>query len=156
MQSFLSNLSNKGNGVQHQEPASSITIRKVVRSASATNPNQQRASRRERAKQYIHRLEALLRERPHTPISLSDIAHILNLERTYCSKVFREISGTSFSEWIRRLRIEQAQALLRLDTHSITDVCLAVGYTDLTTFERNFRKELGTSPTSFRKAGQRQ
>lgn len=104
-----------------------------------------------KARAYIHRLELILRESPDLSITLSDLAQILDLEKTYCCKVFRRITDKSFSEWIRGIRIGRAQALLRVHPYTITHVSHAVGYGDITTFERAFRKELGLSPRSFRR-----
>jgi AraC-like DNA-binding protein len=108
-------------------------------------------SRRARAVEHIRLLEQFLEQSPAFPITLSHVADFLSLEKTYCCKVFREITGQLFSDWIRRIRINKAQALLHLSAYSITNVAYAVGYPDITTFERNFRKELGVCPTSFRR-----
>lgn len=105
-----------------------------------------------RAEEYLLRLNEILEESPEIQITLSDLAHILSLERTYCCKIFRKITGQSFSDWLRKLRIRKAQYLLRLPGYSIRDVSRAVGYGDITTFERNFRRELGESPTSYRES----
>lgn len=111
-------------------------------------------SRRARAQRSIRELESILNHSPHLPITLSDVSRLLNLERTYCCKVFRDLTGKTFSEWLRGIRIARARALLRLRVHTITDVSHAVGYGDVTTFERNFRKEVGLSPRVFQRLGQ--
>jgi YesN/AraC family two-component response regulator len=91
----------------------------------------------------------VLSESPHLPVTLSDLAYILGLERTYCCKVFQQFTGISFSRWIRGIRIAHAQHLLDVGKYMVTDVAHPVGYGDITTFERNFRKEAGTCPTDY-------
>jgi AraC-like DNA-binding protein len=108
-------------------------------------------SKREKAAQCIEFLELAIRRSPTLDVTLSDLACLLNLERTYCSRFFRTITGKSFSNWIREIRISLAREFLLFGRHSITQVSLTVGYSDITTFERNFRKETGMSPTSFRR-----
>lgn len=131
---------------------SAAALRDLIRSNSPhTASSGRNLGRRAKTREYIHRLEEILRESPHLPLNLSDLASILDLEKTYCCKIFREIIGKSFSEWIRGIRIDHARDLLLLDDHTITYVSLASGFGDITTFERNFRKVLGLSPRLFRK-----
>lgn len=84
-------------------------------------------------------------------LSLSDVAYIIGVERTYCCKVFRASTGMSFSEWNRDIRIRIARDLLANTTARISDIAISVGYSDITTFERNFRSCEGMSPRQFRK-----
>ncbi len=46
--------------------------------------------------------------------------------------------------------MERAKALLRADELSVTDVCLAVGFTSLGSFSAQFRRFVGMSPTAYR------
>jgi two-component system response regulator YesN len=59
--------------------------------------------------------------------------------------------GKSFSEWNRRLRVDRAKTLLRSEHRSVLAIALAVGYKDITTFERNFRRCEQLSPAEYRK-----
>jgi AraC-like DNA-binding protein len=103
-----------------------------------------------RATKAVQELEQVLSKSPHIEINLRRFAEMMNLEKTYCCKVFRATTGKSFCAWVREIRIEHAQALLRLPKASITDVAHAVGYSDVTTFARNFRRVTGLSPRRFR------
>lgn len=103
-------------------------------------------------REQIFRLQALVEGSACPSLSLSELSELLNLERTYCSKIFRQITGELFSRWLRRTRIRMACRLLSDTMLSVTLVSQAVGYADITTFERNFRKELGISPRAFRKS----
>jgi AraC-like DNA-binding protein len=107
--------------------------------------------RREKARECIDRLQHILEESPQTPLTLADLAQLLNLERTYCCKLFQELTGACLSQWMRKIRIASAQRMLRVSAYTITEVSQAVGYDDITTFSRNFRKELGLSPRTFRR-----
>lgn len=128
------------------------SLREIIRGSPIANNNGVARTRRARAVGYIGRLEQMLVDRPQISVTLSDVAYILDLERTYCCRVFRDITGKSFSEWIRGIRIQKAQGLLRVTVYSITDISHAVGYPDVTTFARNFRRELGLNPMAFRRA----
>jgi AraC-like DNA-binding protein len=47
-------------------------------------------------------------------------------------------------------RMERAKALLRSRDLSVTDVCLAVGFTSLGSFSTQFRRFVGDSPSAYR------
>jgi transcriptional regulator GlxA family with amidase domain len=88
-------------------------------------------------------------------LSLTRAAQICGLERTYFCRFFRVRVGMSFSEWNRRLRVERAKELLRGEHRSVLAIALAVGYKDITTFERNFRRCEQLSPVEYRKLQRR-
>ena len=98
----------------------------------------------------IDELEKLLEIDARLWFTLSDIAFILGLERTYCSKAMRSCTGMSLTEWNRKIRIGIAKDLIRRTKAGMTEFGQAVGYANLTTFERNFRKVEGISPRRFR------
>jgi AraC-like DNA-binding protein len=131
--------------------SSAVELQIFIRSATLVGRSSSLASRRARARHSILKLRQILEESPHTPLTLADLAELLNLERTYCCKVFQELTGVYFSEWMRNIRIERAKSLLQISAYTITEVSHAVGYDDITTFARNFRRELGVSPQSFRR-----
>jgi two-component system, response regulator YesN len=83
-------------------------------------------------------------------ISRRDAARAANLEPAYFSKYFRKVMGVSFSSWTTLIRIEAARRLLESSDERICAVAAAVGYDDITTFERNFRKHTGKNPRSYR------
>lgn len=100
----------------------------------------------------ILKILTLIDSGSYLPINLSELSRDLHIERTYCSKLFRQVTGESFSNWIRRARIQRACVLLDEEPLSVTQISEAVGYADITTFERNFRREIGFSPREFRKS----
>ena len=98
----------------------------------------------------ISALRSFLESNLDCQISLEDVAYLLGREKSNCSKFFRHSTGTSFSNWERRIRIRKAKTLLRTE-QAVSSVAVAVGYRDITTFERNFRRSEGVSPTAFRR-----
>jgi two-component system, response regulator YesN len=83
--------------------------------------------------------------------TLGDVSRVAGLETTYFSKRFRAIVGVSYAEWSRRLRVQHARELLEIADLSITAIAAAVGYIDVTTFERAFRRVEGTCPREYRR-----
>ena len=80
------------------------------------------------------------------PFTLAQAAEIAALEKTYFSKVFKEKVGVSFVDWLARERIKRAVLMLMDHDHRITDLAFAVGFGDLRTFERAFKKYVGITP----------
>ena len=80
------------------------------------------------------------------PFSLAQAAQIAALEKTYFSKVFRAKVGVSFGDWLARERVKRAVLMLMDHDHRITDLAFAVGFGDLRTFERAFKKYVGVTP----------
>lgn len=83
-------------------------------------------------------------------LSRADAARAASLDPAYFSKRFRRAMGVSFSVWNATIRVRQAQRLLECTDFQIREVAAAVGYDDVTTFERNFRRLLGLSPRAYR------
>ncbi len=85
------------------------------------------------------------------PFSLADAAKLVALEKTYFCRLFREKVGISFHDWLSRERINRALLLLSNHDHGIVDLALAVGFKDLRTFERAFKKCTGITPYECKK-----
>jgi AraC-like DNA-binding protein len=98
----------------------------------------------------LHRLLRYLKEDLSRPVSLAEAARVVGSERTYFSRFFRVVVGCTFSDWSRGLRIEKAKTLLRRRGPTIFSVAGSVGYSDMTTFGRAFKKQTGMSPRAYR------
>ena len=78
-------------------------------------------------------------------------ARVAGLERAYFSKRFASVMRISFSEWNARIRVDEAKRLLLAIDLSITAISASVGYDDVTTFERVFRRLEGMCPREHRR-----
>jgi AraC-like DNA-binding protein len=83
--------------------------------------------------------------------SLADVARAAGLERAYFSVYFRKFVGCTFSQWNARIRVLTAKHLLEEGNARIGEIAAAVGYSDVTTFTRNFRKYARCAPREHRK-----
>lgn len=74
------------------------------------------------------------------------------LSARYVQKLFRS-SGTTFSEYVKRRRIDHCCIDLAnptLSRFSITDICFRWGFTDAANFSRAFSQVMGMSPKAYR------
>ncbi|MEV0156908.1 helix-turn-helix transcriptional regulator [Micromonospora sp. NPDC050686] len=86
------------------------------------------------------------------PQRLSDIAQAALLSPFHFHRVFRHVTSTTPARFLTALRMARARHLLVNSDLSVTEVCLAVGYSSLGTFISQFTKLTGLSPRRFRSA----
>ncbi len=85
-------------------------------------------------------------------IPLEKAAGIAALESSYFSSYFRAKVGITFTDWLRHVRVKKAMELLKTKDFSITEVAYEVGFRDLRTFERAFKKYALKTPREFKKS----
>ena len=84
-------------------------------------------------------------------IPLEKAARVAALESSYFSSYFLDMVGIRFSDWLRLFRIKKAMELMKASDFSITELAEEVGFGDLRTFERAFKKHTMTTPREFKK-----
>jgi AraC-like DNA-binding protein len=85
-------------------------------------------------------------------IRLEDAAREACYERTYFSSFFSRRVGTTFSSWLSSFRIQKAIELMTEEDYSITEIAHRVGFSELSSFGRVFRKLTATSPREFKRS----
>ncbi|MGW0435797.1 helix-turn-helix domain-containing protein [Micromonospora sp. NPDC003197] len=85
------------------------------------------------------------------PLDVPALARIAHVCPAHFIRTFRATFGETPHRYLQRRRVERAMFLLRESERSVTDVCMAVGFTSLGTFSRTFRDIVGESPTAYRK-----
>ncbi|MBB6674732.1 helix-turn-helix domain-containing protein [Cohnella nanjingensis] len=76
----------------------------------------------------------------HFAMSLSNLSYY-----------FKKCSGQNVSDHINYLRIEKAKQLLSSTEKPLVEIVSEIGYCDVSSFVRKFKKEVGTTPGAFRK-----
>jgi len=85
------------------------------------------------------------------PIGVDDIAQAVSTSRTTLQSKFKDQLGRSVAAEIRRLRIERAKRQLTSSDSRIVDVAAEVGFVDQHRMNEVFRRELGMTPTQYRR-----
>ena len=80
---------------------------------------------------------------------VADIAKAMNLNSRYLSRIFKKEKGITIQEYIIKYKIEKAQALL-LNGFNVSQASKAVGYDDVFTFSKVFKKYTGISPSNIK------
>lgn len=86
-----------------------------------------------------------------SPLSLHDLAEHFYINKSYLSRVYKEITGFTVNEYINITRIKRAQHLLLNTDDSIHCIALGLGYESVSYFERVFKKYTETTPLRYRK-----
>jgi YesN/AraC family two-component response regulator len=84
-------------------------------------------------------------------IYLDALAEKLNLSSGYLSSYFKEKTGTNIVEYVNETRIRKAAELLVETRMKVQEVAEAVGYRNITSFNRMFKKYTGLKPSDYRK-----
>ncbi|WP_309122023.1 AraC family transcriptional regulator [Paenibacillus sp.] len=84
-------------------------------------------------------------------IYLDALAEKLNLSSGYLSTYFKEKTGTNIVEYVNETRIRKAAELLLETRMKVQEVAEAVGYRNITSFNRMFKKYTGLRPSDYRK-----
>jgi AraC-like DNA-binding protein len=111
-------------------------------------------SRLQQALRYYRRLERVhhfVDGHLGEEIRINEVARAAGIAPSYFSTFFHRKTGTHFRCWVSTLRIERSKALLSERNYSITEVAFAVGFSSVRTFERCFKKLVGTTPREFRR-----
>ncbi len=87
----------------------------------------------------------------HNPPTISRLARRVGLNTTKLKKGFREEFGTTVFAYSRKLRMLEAQRLLRDTDMNVSEVAAAVGYSNPGAFSFAFKQELGFCPSLLKK-----
>ena len=84
------------------------------------------------------------------PLSLKDVADSLNVNPSYLSTQFKKETGVTVTDYIRAQKIEYASILLTTTSRQVQEVAEAVGFYDVQYFSKLFKKEKGSTPSTYR------
>jgi len=93
----------------------------------------------------------LLRDWEEEPLSVSAVSRASGLTRFHFIRVFKALFGETPHQYRLRAQIEKAKHLLILTDFSVTDICMAVGFSSLGSFSTLFRRRVGVSPSEFQR-----
>jgi two-component system response regulator YesN len=83
-------------------------------------------------------------------VCLDSVAERLNISTGYLSQVYKEQTGTNFSDYLEELRMEHAKVLLAKTDLPVYEIAQQVGYSSSSTFCRAFKRINGVSTSMYR------
>lgn len=98
----------------------------------------------------IQRVVGYLRLNYSQEIPLAKLAELAHFSGAYLSRQFRKEVRTTITDYVARLRCNQAARLLRESGAAVQDIAAYVGYGDNNYFTKVFKKHYGVTPTGYR------
>jgi len=85
------------------------------------------------------------------PLTLAELASVANFSKFHFNRIFHSIAGETPFQFIQRVRLEKAAALILLNKmESLSEIAHKVGFSDISIFSRNFKGHFGISASQYR------
>jgi len=101
----------------------------------------------------LRKAERYIWENYSRKLSLKEIAAASGLSAPYFSTVFKDEMGENLSNYLNRLRVEKAAAMLVTSDISISDIAVTCGFEDQSWFSKIFKNNTGLTPGKYRERG---
>jgi AraC-like DNA-binding protein len=83
-------------------------------------------------------------------ISLEQVVDHVHVSRFYFCKLFKKSTGLTLTEYIARVRVEKAKALLSDPSRRISEIVFASGFGSIPRFNSVFKRHVGMPPSEYR------
>ena len=100
----------------------------------------------DRVRQTIDRMG----EQLHRRLTVRELADAVGLSVAQLTRIFRQATGRTPGAFLHGMRLQRARTLLERTSLSVQEVMAQVGIADRSHFARDFCREYGFSPRSFR------
>ena len=85
-------------------------------------------------------------------LTLEEISNVACLNQHYFLRQFRNTFNITPFQYLTQRRLEVASGLLKSTQMDITQICSEIGYSDLASFSRLFKRNFGSSPLIYKKS----
>ena len=117
-----------------------LLIRKYPSMETVSSPD------RERLKAVLQEIQ----EKSSENLSVSDMAGFCGWSSSHFMRWFKKMTGDSFTSYINDRRLAEAAESLRLTDDKILTISQDAGFTNLSNFNRQFKKRYGVTPREYR------
>ncbi|MBD2869333.1 helix-turn-helix domain-containing protein [Paenibacillus arenilitoris] len=83
-------------------------------------------------------------------LSVDRLARMASLSRFHFSRLFKELTGHTVTEYVTMTRLNKADHLLRHSPLTISEIAAATGFNDIYYFSRTYKKHKQATPSSVR------
>jgi AraC-like DNA-binding protein len=97
------------------------------------------------------RARDLLREPREPSPSIADLAREVQISPFHFIRQFEAVFGVTPHQFRIQARLDDAKRLLAMGQHSVTDVCMEVGFSSLGSFSSLFTARIGETPSAYRR-----
>jgi AraC-like DNA-binding protein len=90
-----------------------------------------------------------VQERMSEPLTVADLAEFVSMSPSAFATLFREVTGLSPYQFVKRMRLDRARCLLIDGDDSVGEVARAVGYGSISHFINEFKRHFGVTPRAY-------
>ena len=101
------------------------------------------------AGQLLYRVMKYIDDHASTPLTVSAVAAGVGYSPCYLSHLFKNKTGITLQEHIGNRRIERAKELMELRRFTVTEIAEQLGFLNLQSFSRSFKKQTGQTPSQY-------
>jgi len=124
--------------------ASGRKFRKIASAGFVSNVDKYESNKINRAINYLN-------DNLQDPITLDEIAALLDVSPATCNRLFRKSLGKPFKDFLIEVRVSYACKLLLESSEPIINVAWACGFRNLSNFNRLFKTRKKKTPSAYRK-----
>ena len=99
---------------------------------------------------WVVKAKSILESEYSDPGVLTGLPARINISLTHLERLFKKNTGLTLKRYLLCVRIEKARVLLRKPGYNNTDVCFDVGFSSLSNFYTEFRRQTGVTPGEYR------
>jgi len=100
----------------------------------------------------VQRMQDYIESHLYEKITLCDLANTAMYSPFYSARIFKELTGLTPMDYIRKLRLSRSALRLRDEKCKVSDIALESGYDSVDGFQRAFLDEFGCNPHEYAKS----
>lgn len=100
--------------------------------------------------QLLNAITEMVLARNGKGITVNELAEKLSYTRGHLSKRFKDITGENLKAYIDQIRLQKVEELLLYREQSVSDIAEELGFNDIFSFSRFYKRHAGVSPQKFR------
>lgn len=93
-----------------------------------------------------------VKEHYNEEIKIQNLAEVCGISETHFRRIFQECMNIGPNDYINVIRIQEASKLLLKSFATMEEIAFQVGYGDVSTFTRNFKKMFGMTPYQWKRS----
>jgi two-component system, response regulator YesN len=91
----------------------------------------------------------------HLPLTLNEVASMVYLSKSHFSRLFKNVTGMTFVEYLTQVRIQKSKYLLKMSSLPIDAIAHKTGFSNAGYFATIFKRLEGKTPTEYREMFQK-
>ena len=97
----------------------------------------------------VQKMQDYIDQHLYEKITLNDLGQVASFSPWYAIRLFRELTGHTPGDYIRRLRLSRSALKLRDEKVKITDLAYELGFNSVDGYQRAFLREFGCNPKEY-------